>query len=197
MNGGEDALRFVYLVGLLALVASAFAAYRLPLGRTMKMAAAWLLIFGAVFVAFTLRDDFRALGRRVMSETSGVAEGEGGEIRIKKAEDGHFWLNARLNAEEVRFLVDSGATVTAISKSTAERVGIEPTGHFPVLVETANGTVEARRGRAERLAVGGIVREDFPVHIAGGLDETNLLGMNFLSSLAAWRVEGEWLVLKP
>ena len=41
-----------------------------------------------------------------------------------------------------------------------------------------------------------IVRSDFGVHV-NEVGDTNVLGMNFLSSLAGWRVEGNTLVLRP
>jgi aspartyl protease family protein len=190
-------MSLVYLLLVLVMVASALMTRRLPLGQTAKMAGAWILIFGAAFLVFTLRDDFRALWNRVVSETRGVEQGEGGELRVRKSDDGHFWVDAKLDGESVRFMVDSGATVTTISAETARRAGIEPQGLYPVLVETANGTVQARRGRAGRLTVGPIERADFAVHISPTLGETDLLGMNFLSTLSSWRVEGQWLVLKP
>jgi aspartyl protease family protein len=196
-SGGDDALSFVYLMLILVLVGSGLMVRRLPWAQTVEMALAWLLIFAAAFVAFTLKDDFKALGRRIMNESTSVAQGQGGELRIKKSEDGHFWVDAQLNGTSVRFLIDSGATVTAISPRTAERAGIEPVGNYPVILDTANGRVEAKRGRAERLVVGTIERRDLGVHIASGLGDTNLLGMNFLSTLSAWRVEGQWLVLTP
>ncbi|WP_326521306.1 retropepsin-like aspartic protease family protein [Parerythrobacter aestuarii] len=51
---------------------------------------------------------------------------EGGETRIPLADDGHYWLRAKINGTEAAFLVDTGATLTAISQETAERAGIEP-----------------------------------------------------------------------
>jgi aspartyl protease family protein len=53
-----------------------------------------------------------------------------------------------------------------------------------------------RRARLDRLAVGTIEREGFPVLVApqNGL---NVLGMNFLSSLRSWRAEGRVLILQP
>ena len=199
MSGdGSDALSFVYLIGLLTLVGSALMVRRIPISQGLKMAAAWVLIFGAVFVGFTLKDDFIALGQRIVGESrSAQTIGQGGELRVKRSADDHFWVEAELNGERVRFLVDSGATVTSISEETARRAGIERSGSYPVIVDTANGMAEAWRGRADRLAVGSIERTDFPVHIAAGLGETDLLGMNFLSTLSEWRVEGQWLVLKP
>lgn len=196
MSGnGDDALTFLYALGMLALVGSAFAARRAPIGQTAKMALAWIAIFGFLFVGFSLRDDFRALGRRLVESDVKIAAG--GEMRIRKNEDGHFWVDATINGKKVEFLVDSGATVTTVSSDTAESIGLKRTGMLPVVVETANGMARAWRGRAGTLRVGEIERSDFPVHIAEANSGADLLGMNFLSTLSAWRVEGEWLVLQP
>lgn len=199
MNGEDQALGFIYLLGVLVLVVSALMVRRIPIGKGLKMFAGWVLIFLAVFVAFTLKDDFAALGRRVLQESRG--EGEvvqaGRELRIRKAADGHFWVNGKLNGDSVRFLIDSGATTTSISSETARTAGIEPSSSFPVLIQTANGVVAASRARAERLKVGTIERRDFPVQVSEAFGPMNVLGMNFLSSLSGWGVEGEWLVLKP
>ena len=198
MNDGDQAASFLYLIGLLVLVASALMVRRIPLGQGLKMFAGWVLIFLAAFVAFTLKDDFMALGKRVLAESRGqgdvVAAGE--TLRIRKSMDGHFWVNGELNGHEVRFLVDSGATVTSISARTAAAADIA-TGGFPVVVQTANGIVQARRGRVARLKVGTIERGDMAVHVSDSFGDTEVLGMNFLSSLSAWGVEGQWLVLKP
>jgi aspartyl protease family protein len=194
-GGGDDALTFLYALGMLALVGSAFAVRRAPIGQTAKMAAAWVAIFGVLFVGFSLREDFRALGARLFS--GDVVVGESGELRIRKGGDGHFSVDAKINGETVEFLVDSGATITTVSGETAERVGLQPQGLLPVVVQTANGAARSWRSRAETLAVGPIRRENFAMHIAGPGGETNLLGMNFLSTLSAWRVEGEWLILQP
>jgi aspartyl protease family protein len=194
-GGGDDALTFVYALGMLALVGSAFAVRRAPIGQTAKMAAAWVAIFGVLFVGFSLRDDFRKLGARVFG--GGVVVGESGELRVRKGTDGHFSLDAKINGENVEFLVDSGATITTVSGETAKRVGLEPQGLLPVVVQTANGPARSWRSRAETLKVGPIQRDDFAVHIGGPGGETNLLGMNFLSTLTVWRVEGEWLILQP
>jgi aspartyl protease family protein len=198
VNDGDQALSFVYLIGVLVLVVSALMVRRIPIGQGLKMFAGWVLIFLAAFVAFTLKDDFTALGKRVLAESRGegdvVAAGEG--LRIRKSMDGHFWVNGELNGHKVRFLVDSGATVTSLSAGTAAAADVA-TGGLPVLVQTANGTVQARRGRAERLKVGSIERRDMAVHVSDAFGDTDVLGMNFLSSLSAWGVEGQWLVLKP
>ena len=197
MNSGDQAVHFLYLVGVLVLVVSALAVRRIPIAQGLKMFVGWVLIFGAAFVVFTLKDEFLALGNRVLLETRGgvVQETMGGEIRIRQAPDGHFWVDAEVNGEEVRFLVDSGATTTSISSDTARRVGVEP-GGGRALVQTANGVVTVQRGRAESMKVGPIERSDVAVHISDAFGDMNVIGMNFLSTLSGWGVEGRTLVLR-
>lgn len=199
MNDGDQALSFLYLIGILVLVVSALTVRRIPIGQGLKMFAAWVLIFLAGFAAFTLKDDFMALGKRVMTESRGGGQlaAAGGEMRIRQSLDGHFWVDGELNGRKVRFLVDSGATVTSISAETAARADIVPGRGFPAMVQTANGVVEVRRARAERLKIGTIERRNLAVHVSEAFGPMNVLGMNFLSSLSGWGVEGQWLVLKP
>ncbi len=196
---GDQTAEFIYLMAILVFVASAFVVRKVPIGKGLQMFAGWVVIFLAVFVAFSLKDDIVELANHVLderkAESTGLQVGE--ELRIKQSLDGHFWVDAKLNGESVRFLVDSGATTTSISTETAARAGIERRGGLPAVVRTANGTVQVDRGRAERLQVGSIAREDMAVHISPAFGDMNVLGMNFLSSLSSWRVEGRWLILKP
>lgn len=201
---GDRTAEFIYLVAVLVFVASALTVRKVPIGQGLKMFAGWVIIFLAAFVAFQLKDDIAGFANQLLderrAETTGVAVG--GNLDIAQSLDGHFWVDGRLNGEPVRFLVDSGATTTSISAETARRVGIEPSSGIPAIVRTANGTISVQRGRAERLEVGHIVREDMAVHISEGFGGTNVLGMNFLSSLSGWGVEGQRggrgrLVLKP
>lgn len=197
MNDGDQAVHFLYLVGVLILVGSAVVVRRIPIAQGLKMFVGWVLIFGAAFVVITLKDEFLALGNRVLLETrGGVEQTAPGEIRVRQASDGHFWVEAELNGQPVRFLVDSGATTTSISRDTARRAGIEPSRGFQAAVQTANGIVMVDRGRAGTLKVGPIERHDVGVHISDAFGDLNVIGMNFLSSLSGWSVEGRTLVMR-
>jgi phosphoribosyl 1,2-cyclic phosphate phosphodiesterase len=189
--------QFLYLVGVLILVGSSFAVRRLPIAQGLKMLIGWVLIFGIAFIVFTLKDEFMALGNRMLIETrGGVEQTAPGEVRIRQAPDGHFWVTAEVNGKSVRFLVDSGATTTSLSRDTAQRVGIIPASGFQAMVQTANGVVMVDRGRADTIAVGGIARRDVAVHISDAFGDLDVIGMNFLSTLSGWSVEGRTLVLR-
>jgi aspartyl protease family protein len=195
----DDGISLVWGVGALVLVVSSLAARQLPIGKTIKMTLAWIAIFGGMFVLFLFKDEGRVIWQRATAEISGnSAQIDGATLRIRRDEDGHYWVRANVNGTPVRFMVDSGATTTTLSPAAAKSAGVEPSGGFPVMVETANGTVEVQRARIESLAVGNIVQRDAAVLIgAEGLGETSLLGMSFLSALKSWRVEGSTLILEP
>ena len=110
-------------------------------------------------------------------------------------DDGHFWVSASVNGRQAPFLVDSGASMTTISPDLAAEAKVE-TGMRVAEVETANGDVQMPVATAARFEVGPISRTDFTLHVNSAGD-TNVLGMNFLSSLGSWRVEGNTLVLQP
>lgn len=123
---------------------------------------------------------------------------EGGETHVPLARDGHFWLEAEVNGQRARFLVDTGATLTAISSETAARVGLEPraTG-LPVRMQTAAGPVAAELTTIDELRFGNVAARGLDAVIAPGLGPTNVIGMNVLSRLQSWRVENNVMILVP
>jgi aspartyl protease family protein len=122
----------------------------------------------------------------------------GEEVRIGMSPDGHFWARAAVNGVERRMLVDSGATVTALSERTARLASVDRgSSLLPVMMRTANGVVRAEAGAVDRVSLGGIEARNLKVVISPSLGEVDILGMNFLSQLESWRVEGRTLVLVP
>lgn len=195
----DDSASFLWGIGALVLVLSALSARRLSFGQIVRSALGWIVIFAVATLAFANRD-------RIAPIVTDIGErlGIGGQtvvgdtVRIQMSEDGHFWARVTLNGVEKRMLVDSGATITAVSEATAAEIGIEPNAvGFPVVINTANGSVTARRGRVERVSLGALETKDLGVVVSPAFGDTNVLGMNFLSRLGSWRVEGRTLILEP
>ena len=184
----------VYILMAIMLVLGSLMARREPMAKLVTMALAWIVIFAAGFVLFTFRDDFGYLAQRLKAEAIGTPVSEGRETRIPMAIDGHFWVNAKLNGRDVKFLVDSGATMTTIDRQTANDTGVQVSPKADEYVRTGNGIIRVSSGLADELSVGSIVRHDVGLQIAEN-DDLNVLGMNYLSSLRRWGVEGRWLIL--
>jgi len=184
----------VYLLMAIMLVAGGLMIRREPAAKLLTMALAWIAIFGAGFVLFTFRDNLGWVAQRLKAEAVGTPVQEGQETRIPMAIDGHFWVTAKVNGRDVKFLVDSGATTTTIDRNTAKATGVSVSEQRDRYVRTGNGVIRVASGRADELTVGGITRRDVALEIADN-DDLNVLGMNYLSSLSRWGVEGRWLVL--
>jgi len=128
----------------------------------------------------------------------GEAQVEGKNTRIAISRDGHFWAKARINGVAVRFLVDTGATLTTLSPEMARKAGIKiDAAAVKVDLKTANGASEGVIVQIGDLRLGNIRARKLQAVIAPGIGGTNVLGMNFLSRLESWRVEGGVLTLVP
>jgi aspartyl protease family protein len=184
----------VYLLMAIMLVLGTLMTRREPAAKLITMALTWVAIFAAGFILFTFRDNLGWVAQRLRAEAVGTPVQQGQETRIPMAIDGHFWVDAKLNGHDVKFLVDSGATTTTIDRNTANAAGVDVSARRDLYVRTGNGVVKVASGRADELDVGGIKRTDVALEIADN-DDLNVLGMNYLSSLSRWGVEGRWLVL--
>ena len=173
--------------------------FRLPVvGRFLRFAFTLALASYAIFLLIQQAPYQPQLGS--IAERLGLDRQEvvGEEVRIRMSPDGHFWADAVIDGVERRMLIDSGATVTAISQDTAEAAGVEAdVGPVPVVMRTANGMVPARTGTVDELRLGNIRASDLKVVVSPALGELDVIGMNFLSKLASWRVEGRTLVMVP
>jgi aspartyl protease family protein len=172
---------------------------RVPyVGRFIKAAVSISLLALCLFVLIQQAPYQPGLERFVGRIGLDQQEVEGGETRIRMSSDGHFWAKATINGVERRMLIDSGATVTAVSQDTAAQASIAKGAEMmPVVLRTANGMTPAQTGTIEELRVGNVTARNLKVVSSPALGDLNVLGMNFLSRLASWRVEGRTLIMVP
>lgn len=174
-------------------------ARRVPVLRTLVSIASWVVLAGLLILVLGQREAFDPyLGGIAAALKLDGQEVVGSETRIRQSPDGHFWVRVTVGGVTQRMLVDSGATVTALSTRTAARMGLDPRpGIVPVLLTTANGTIRAQTVAVPELRLGSIVARDLSVVVSPAFGDVNVIGMNFLSRLKSWRVEGRTLILVP
>jgi aspartyl protease family protein len=168
-------------------------------GRLLS-ATALVAAFGLIVMLVGERGKFDPMFARVASLLH-LDQGQqvaGKETRVPMADDGHFWVTVKFGDVERKMLVDSGATVTALSTETAQAAGLKPSpSPFPMIIQTANGSVRAETATVPELRIGNIVARDLPVVTSPAFGDMDVVGMNFLSRLKSWRVEGRTLILTP
>jgi len=172
---------------------------RIPIvGRLIRFAFSLGLLAFLIFILLRQAPYQPELAR--FTEKLGLDDQKvtGRELRVRMSSDGHFWVLASINGTNRRMLIDSGATVTAISGQTAREAKVETgTGLAPVVLRTANGAAPAQTGKVKEIRVGNIVARNLRIVTSPGMGSLNVIGMNFLSKLESWRVEGRTLILVP
>ncbi len=196
----EDGPSLIWGIVMVMLLVSSLAARRIAAGQMAKMALAWIAIFAAMFVIFSYRFELLSVWERMKSEFSGTAGQSyvGEAIAIKRQDDGHYWVRTQVNGNDVDFMIDSGATTSAINRTTATETGIAvDDGGYPIFIETANGRVKAYRGVVQSFQLGPLKLTDHKVVVSDNFGDTNVLGMNFLESMKSWKVEDNVMTLQP
>jgi aspartyl protease family protein len=110
---------------------------------------------------------------------------------------GHFAANAVVNGRSTEMLVDTGASVVALTPATARRLGIHPAaGDYSLRMSTANGEASAAPVTLDEIRIGDVTVRHVPaVVFAGDGLGVDLLGMTFLKRLTRFEVGGGQLVL--
>lgn len=115
---------------------------------------------------------------------------------LRKEGDGHYWASARVNGVAVKFLVDTGATLVALNKRDARRVGLDLDNLQRNLdVRTAAGRVKASSAIIETMDIDGVEVEDVSAVVMEDGLEYSLLGMSFLNRLDSWVVTPNAIII--
>ncbi|HYC97428.1 retropepsin-like aspartic protease family protein [Brevundimonas sp.] len=126
------------------------------------------------------------------------APATGGPAQVLKAADGHYWADALIDGCAVRVMVDTGASVVALTRDDAARLGLKLTpADFSGTVITASGPVRAAAVELEAVAVAGArVERVQALVVEQGLPHS-LLGMSYLGRLSSFSATPAGLTLRP
>ena len=142
------------------------------LPRTLQVVTLWLLL-GLVL--------FLGVQWWLHQQQSSRFHSDGGVIEIARGPDGHYHWPGSINGRQVDFLVDTGATSTAISAALARELQLDVLGS--VKSKTAGGVVAGQVVRADVALDGGVTAERLQIIALPALGERPLLGMDVLGRL--------------
>jgi len=124
----------------------------------------------------------------------------GRAVRLEAGANGHFYLDAKVNGTMTSFLVDTGASIVALSYDAAQKAGIRPQpSDFKYPVSTANGETTMAVVTLDSIRYKNILVRDVQAGILpkGALGGANLLGNSFLSRLSEYKVSDGTLIMRP
>lgn len=122
--------------------------------------------------------------------------GEASGIVLEKQQDGHFYADANVNGQNVRFLVDTGASVVALTDADAQRLGLFWNyNELQYVGRGVSGNVTGKPVTIAELRLGGLTAFNVrAVIIPDGLD-VSLLGQSFLSQVPHVGIAGDRMTL--
>ena len=167
-------------------------------GGTLFWAA--IIVAGVAWLAPNLDLARRpGIAPRVEVPSSNVADARptgdgGGRHALTRSADGHFYAEAQVNGAAIRFLVDTGASVVALTPQDARRAGIE-VGDERTVARGAGGEIAVAPVVIDRIELGSIDRSDVRAVVAEALP-VSLLGQSFLGSVDRVEIRDDRMTLR-
>ena len=195
-----DRYRLIQLVAILALVSAGFFFSRQrKIGELVRNLTIWAAVTIVLLIGFAYRYELQDVGERVRAELiPGAPVVANGEVVITASENGHFYVFGNADGNEVKFLIDTGASEIVLSPADAARIGLDTRSlRFTFAAQTANGVGFGAPVTLESLAVGSIRLADVNVVVNQADMPESLLGMAFLRSLRSFEFRGDKLYLRP
>lgn len=190
--------QLVYSLLVLLILFSSFAVRKTSWKQNLRFAFYWLIIFLFIIIGYSYKAEMKNVYYRIVGNllpSSGQIQ-KNGSVKFFKSANDHFFILANADNKLVKFMLDTGATITSLSKTDALRLGFDLEQlDFNIPVNTANGLNYVARGYIEELKIGSITIYNLECNIhKNGLDNS-LLGMNFLNKLSSYHVTNNQLTL--
>jgi aspartyl protease family protein len=119
-----------------------------------------------------------------------------GQTILDRSPGGHFYVDGEVNGQLVRMMVDTGASIVALTTRDAERLGIEfDPSQFEIVGSGASGPVRGMRITLDSVSVEGKEVRNVRGSILEGLDIT-LLGQTYLSQLSSVSMSKDKMIIE-
>lgn len=160
------------------------------------------IVVAAVLIALAAPDLTARLEAFLEPERAAEAQptAAAGPARVMLSADrrGHFETSFTVNGRPIKGMVDTGATVIALTYEDGRSLGlVRPGDRYEIKMQTANGTTGAKRVTLNSVRLGGISLSNVEAIVAQeGALSVNLLGMSFLRKLRTFEIQSGRLILE-
>lgn len=169
---------------------------RIDTQSVVVLGFALMASFGTALTIRHLEGDGMAQAATPVVEAAVGASGT--DAQVVKGADGHYWAEANIDGKAVRVLVDTGASVVALTRADALRLGLDPEPEaFTGKVQTASGVVRAAPVQLKTISVAGARVDRVEALVVEQGLEYSLLGMSYLGRLSAFSATPAGLTLRP
>jgi aspartyl protease family protein len=174
-------------------------------GRLMARPVVWFLGFGGLAALLALGS--AGMLDRMASKSPALANASRSEPAPANADRvlavhadyrGHYLVHPSIDNYRVKMMVDTGASLVALTDADARALGIRPDrSAYSVGLNTANGMVRGARTLLREVRLGDIaVRDVEAIVLPAGALSISLLGTSFLRRLRGYEVQGGRMVLR-
>lgn len=173
---------------------------RFDLQPAIVLLAAVMSSFAAAFTLGNPSDDGPAQAQPMLATVaaSHSAPASGTPTQIVRSSDGHYWAQADVDGRAVKVLVDTGASVVALTREDAARLGLRlKPDDFTREVQTASGSARAAPVTLDRVAVAGASVDNVEALVVEAGLSHSLLGMSYLGRLSRFEATPSGLTLRP
>jgi aspartyl protease family protein len=184
--------------------------------QASALAGAWLLALASASFSVLYFAEIKAVARGLLGlharpvegarrdetrhsqDNEAIAVSRGRVVELKAGAHGHYFASAEINGRPIDVLVDSGASMVALSYEDALRAGLSiRDSDYTHRVSTANGPARVAPVMLDRVSIGDITVRNVPAAVSEpGKLGTSLLGMSFLGRLQQIDIRSGVLVLK-
>ena len=153
-----------------------------------------------VLLAVSVPDLSQRLTALARRDEPAKAVGDTAAARVMLSADGrgHFEASLHINGRPFKALVDTGASIVALTYEDGRELGlIRPGDRYDLTMQTANGEAKAKRVSLNSVRLGGISVSNVEATVAQeGALGVNLLGMSFLKQLGTVEMRDGRLILE-
>jgi aspartyl protease family protein len=188
----------IYILILVALLIMGFSRKDLPIKKIFEFTGLWIAFALVALVLYSYRFEFFEVKDRVLSDLfpSKAINKNHKQLVLNIAQDGHYYLNVKIKNNEVRFMIDTGASDMVIDEKIALKLGYDLRNiNYNKIFQTANGQSYGASISFDEVDVSGIKFYNVQASITNSDLVIPLLGMSFLQKFYKYEFFRDKLIL--